>query len=668
MHLWGRLLLVVLLVGLMAPILPTYSTAQEDTPPLLHIGEVQGVVSDDLVEANIFDSPYVRERVQVAGIITNVMAINISGRVSYGFFLQEPVDATDGDPLTSDGIYAVSGGSLYLGDYPVTVGDSITIEGRVEEYYDMTRLIDVEFVSFASHIDDIDTVVPAIELNPQGLPDEVYRYYERIENMRVHVPAGSMVVAPTHWFSSSNDTEVYVVRADASIMQRANIFERRVFRDIHPLDDGEAGDNLYRLSVEANILKAQAGDYEINFPAYNTFDLFTNELTGNIIYAYGRYTLQIDVWPVVETLANPVDNNPLPLIDRADTFSIGTYNVENLYDFYNDPFDREDNPADLRLNYVPRSLEPYQTKVAKLAIAILSEMHAPDIVAFQEIEDQDVCVGGGQLHGTCSDEADNADGLTDVLHDVAIEIGRLTNGAVVYLPTIDRDSVDERGITQAYLYRSDRVELAEATEDHPIFGTRPTDPAGERFPQNTEVSNPKALNERFGFGLNTFDRAPLVALFRIYRHAIGEGDFIEVYVANNHFKSNPEENRALHEAQSNYNLALMQAVQAENPDVYYVLTGDLNSYRESSEISLIEAQMVNVSREFAPESDYTYIYAGQAQTLDYLFASPALGALLLDAGVVHINADYAYNLEADSSVPYHGGDHDPVVAIFGFPE
>ena len=660
-------LLLILLALVPLPASLANPPAQDEILAL-HIGEVQGVTSDDLENANIQKSDYNKDRVQLSGVVTNLIMIDNSGRKVYGFFLQETPENSDGDPHTSDGIQVITGAASTVDDYEVAIGDEITITAKVEEWYDFTRLRDVEFVSLDGHIDDLDTALPAIELNPQGTPAEIYRYYERIEGMRVSVPAGAVVVAPTHYFSSSDDSETYVVRSDHPIALRESIFERRVFRDVHTLDDGIDPENLYRISVEGNILKAQANDYAVNLPIYNTFDVFSTELTGNLIYAFGRYTMMIDTLPEVERNNNPQRNNTLTIPDRSNQFSVATANIENLYDYYNDPFDREDTPDDLNLNYVPRSLEAYQIHVTKVANQVFVGMHAPDIVAFQEIEDQDVCMDGGNWYGTCAEDVDNADGYPDVLQDVIAEISRLSNGEVEYIAVIDRDSADDRGIAQGFIYRADRVELVEPMADHPIFGERLDDPALEKYPQNGELSNPKALNERFGIGLDTFARAPLVGFFRIHREAVGSEDYVDIYFSNNHFKSVPDENIVLREGQATYNLELYEAVVAENPDAYFIIGGDLNSFSESSEMAILDDVLVNAS-EFVPaESNYTYIFAGQAQTLDYLFFSPTLAEQLASANIVHISADYSYQYETDAESLYRAGDHDPIVATFDFPE
>lgn len=656
---------IILLLILLITLIPT-ATMQEDAVPL-KIGEVQGSLPDEYENPQNFDSPYEGDWVQVSGMVTNLIMINASGREVHGFFLQELPEDSDGDPNSSDAIQVIIGISASLDDHLVRVGDLLTVIGRVEEYYELTRLHRPALVSVDGHIENIDEVLPPIEVNPIGTPQEISLMYERLESMRVYVPANSLVVAPTHIFSSTNDTEVYVIRGDHPVAQREDLFTRRVFRDPHVLDDGEPGDNLYRISVEANVLKGLADDYSVNLPVYDTYMIFTSPLVGNIIYAYERYTLQIEDLPDLDIVTTPANNTPPRAPERDDQFTVATFNVENLYDYYDDPFDRDDSPDDLNLNYVPRTLDAYETKITKIALAILNDLHAPDIIAFQELEDQDVCISGGQLYGVCSDEIDNADGAPDVLQDVAAAIAELSGDTVLYLSAIDRDSADYRGIAQGYLYRTDRVELPPADPGDPVLGERPDDPEAERYP-NQEVSNPKALNQRFAIGTPLFARAPVVGLFRIHHDAVGSDNYLDIYLSNNHLKSDPTGYNSLREFQATYNLSFIEALQAENPDVHFILLGDLNSFPESEELAVLEPTLNSLWDDIPPVSRYTYIYAGQSQTLDYIYITPNLNDILVDVSIAHTNADYAYHYETSPSTSLRAADHDPIIATFEFPE
>ena len=55
--------------------------------------------------------------------------------------------------------------------------------------------------------------------------------------MRGRVPAGALVTGGRDVFASTADSEVWVIRGDSPVAQRASAYARRVFRDAHPLDD-----------------------------------------------------------------------------------------------------------------------------------------------------------------------------------------------------------------------------------------------------------------------------------------------------------------------------------------------------------------------------------------------------------------------------------------------
>src|SRR5690606_12900348 len=114
------------------------------------------------------------------------------------------------------------------------------------------------------------------------------------------------------------------------------------------------------------------------------------------------------------------------------------------------------------------------------------------------------------------------------------------------------------------------------------------------YAYNQEVSNPKSLNMRIGPGTHAFERPPLVGLFRIHREAVGSDDYIEIYLSNNHLKSDPESFQGLRQQGTQFNVSFVHALQSENPDVYFAVLGDLNSFYDSVELSFLEPTLENL--------------------------------------------------------------------------
>jgi predicted extracellular nuclease len=65
-----------------------------------------------------------------------------------------------------------------------------------------------------------------------------------------------------------------------------------------------------------------------------------------------------------------------------------------------------------------------------------------------------------------------------------------------------------------------------------------------------------------------------------------------------------------------------------------------------------------------PASAYTYVFQGQAQTLDHQFVSAQLADELNRVRVAHVNADWPKDHPGDEA--RGASDHDPVVSRFMF--
>ena len=116
---------------------------------------------------------------------------------------------------------------------------------------------------------------------------------------------------------------------------------------------------------------------------------------------------------------------------------------------------------------------------------------------------------------------------------------------------------------------------------------------------------------------------------------------------------------------------------AGKPERWVVAGGDLNVYprpddpfpgKPSDQLgSLYEAGLFNLYDrilEERPSSAYTYVYRGQAGTLDHLMVSESARAACTAAHIVHINADYTAGPAGDGNPPRGVSDHDPVAARF----
>ena len=106
---------------------------------------------------------------------------------------------------------------------------------------------------------------------------------------------------------------------------------------------------------------------------------------------------------------------------------------------------------------------------------------------------------------------------------------------------------------------------------------------------------------------------------------------------NNHFKSGPDTCIAHRTEQAEYNAALVAFIQADKPNACIVLGGDLNIYPRPTISPMVRAinsgrsmtrpgteEPVGGPAEQAPESAYSYVYLGMAQTIDHMFVNQPL--------------------------------------------
>jgi len=582
-----------------------------------------------------------------------------------------------------------------IGSYTPTVRDEVILSGKVSEYYNMTELVSPFTITLVRSGVNLDSELAPVVANPPANLDDANKYWERLQGMRLQVPENSIVLGGRNVFSPA-DAEIWVSSPDSTVGMRTTSYTNRAFRDAHPLDDNYDptiwDGNGYRILMGSLGIKATLGDSTALIDPGRTFDTLTNAPVGGVNYTFSKYRIEITDQPTFNEGPDPAANNPPQVFDRSINYSIVDYNLENLYDYRDNPFSGCDfvgNAGCLKVapflaavtppyDYVPASDAAYQARLKDIAQQIVFDLHSPDILMVQEVENQDICkVTDGAL--TCG-TTDNADGKPDVLQELALTIA--ANGGPAYDAAFDRDSSDLRGIAPAFLYRTDRVELLPAAGDS-VLGTTPVIDGYTSVPYDSDISNPKTLNAVYSStgACETswvFPRAPDIGLFRIWSTSIDVGSYRDVYLINNHFKSTPDSCVAHRTEQAKYNAAIVAFLQAANPNALIVVGGDLNVYPRSDDIaygasdqlgslydpSLELKNLWEVLLSQAPESAYSYVYLGMAQTLDQMFVNAPMLADLNQFRIAHVNSDFPADYPDD--VARGTSNHDPNVAIFRY--
>jgi predicted extracellular nuclease len=719
-------------------------TAAVNVIPLVPIGAVQGTIADGQTS---FTSPLLNAEVAVRGVITQLTR---EGNGNRGLFLQNRPEHADGEPNSSDGIFLFNStfttirtdfdgpaNAEFGNNYPVAVGDELIVRGTVGQFFGMTQLAGASaFVWERTGAGlDVDSAVEIAEIDPPDDAGVSLRYFRRHLGMQMEVPAGSVVVNGRDVFSGT-DAEVWAIRGDHPVAQRDDPYARRVFRDAHPLDNNPGTDfddgNGYRFVLGSFGVKGSTNDPDAVLAPAKTFDTITQANRGGVYLSFGKYTVNVaDQLALDPSGVDPAANSPVQPADRDRELSVAAYNVENLYDFRDSPNSGCDFPGNPGcfgddggtvtppFDYVPDDDAAHQARLQRMAEQIRLDLHSPDVILVQETEAQDVCtvaddwtpetgasLGADRLDCDLENAgADNTrtDGRPDSLLELALVIAE--QGGPSYDAAFDLDSGDLRGITTAYLYRTDRVELLDAESDDPVLGSSPlVDYDGAPLPFNSDVQNPKALNaelpERVAStctssgatacdGLNVFSRGPSVGLFRVWRGEVGLSTWTDVYLVNNHQSSGPDTRVRQRTEQAAYNAAIAEAILTVDANARVLVGGDFNVFPRPDDPfapgapipgigvgpsdqlrALYDSELTNLYGELVanyPAAAFSFGFQGQAQTLDHLWVSPALLDELVDVRSAKINVDWPAT--ARGEVPAYGrfgvSDHDPEAGRFG---
>ena len=123
--------------------------------------------------------------------------------------------------------------------------------------------------------------------------------------------------------------------------------------------------------------------------------------------------------------------------------------------------------------------------------------------------------------------------------------------------------------------------------DDPVLGAAPAVVyRAPGLPENADVSNPKTLNAELPDdvdtstgtdGGNVFTRAPQVAHFLVAARP-GGTDTFDLWAISNHFSSGPDGRVGQRTEQAAYAAAIVEAIGAADPDARVVVGGDLNVF------------------------------------------------------------------------------------------
>ncbi|MFE0046896.1 endonuclease/exonuclease/phosphatase family protein [Streptomyces albireticuli] len=550
---------------------------------------------------------------QVAGVPGVVTAVRSFGSAR-GFWFQDP--NPDRNPATSEGIFVFTGSAAPS----VAVGDSVLVAGTVSEYYpggEKAGLQSVTQLTKATwEVKSSGNALPAaFRLRPSALPT---RYapdarggsieklplrpgtyaldrYESLEGMRVSVQDAPVIGA------TSEHKDLWVTA--------------------EPRRDRTArGGSLYgsyreqgsgRVKVVSLIPYAQRP-----FPVANVGDELTGTTAGPLDYDnFGGYTLQATE---LGTLKDRGLKRETTRKQREGELAVATYNVENL------------------------SPKTSQAKFDRLASALVTNLASPDIVALEEVQDD---------NGTTNDGAVDAGQTLRKLTDAVAAAGGPTYHWRQINPVDGQDGGQPGGnIRTAFLFNPARVSFVDTPGGDATTPVKVVRQGGKA----ALSASPGRIAPGDAAWANS--RKPLAGQFTFR----GE----RVFVVANHFNSKggdqgldsrfqaparPSETQRTQQAKL-VNTFVKQLLAADRR-ANVVVAGDLNDFQFSPAVKALTAggALTDLVDTLPKSERYGYVYQGNSQVLDHILTSRHMRSV--DYDIVHVNAEFADQ----------ASDHDPQV-------
>jgi predicted extracellular nuclease len=566
------------------------------------------------------------ERVTVEGVVT--------GRTSNGVFLQTEAGREDGLAQTSEGLFVFTGSEAPPAD--VVVGALVRATGAVVEFSGDGSGQTLTELSGAPSFSIIGTgampgpvTLTSAHLSPSG----GFGQLEHLESMLVYAPSLTTVSGTSGFFANATGGEA------TGVVTSNGVFYAVLGDTPRPIR--EAGLDL---PIAATFADQCAAGTACQIPVFDSnperLRIDSDRLGGAALDVTSGVVLS-DVLGIVDTgfltwSLLPVPNGlgsvganagPLPVaLPSPAQFTVASFNMQRFFDTLNDPG-----------SDVPLDPANYANRLGKASLVIRTMLNMPDVLAVQEVEK-----------------------LT-VLQALAARINADAGLADEYTAYLEEGN-DPGGIDVGFLVRS-RVRVssvqqvgADATFEDPVDGSI------------------DLLNDRPPLLLQATVRAPASRL---------DADIIVVV---NHLRS-------LDDVESNARVRVKRQKQAEFLAVMLddlqeqgavISLGDYNAFEVNDglvdvlgtvaghpaaddRVVVSSPDLVDPDFVIGAPGVYSYVFEGNAQTLDHILMSADAAELF--AGVQHarINADFPEVYRQDPSRVERLSDHDPAVAFFDFP-
>ncbi|WKA26142.1 choice-of-anchor I family protein [Bradyrhizobium roseum] len=665
--------------GITAAVSATQSVAtgtiQNDD--LIHIYDVQGAGHR---------SAYVGQLVTVRGIVTAIDASGTEngGNNPVGYYIQDAIG--DGDYRTSDGVFVFLGtGAGVTIPAGIVVGAEVQLTATVSEFASTNQLSTTQLnpvagttsivstgnaLPTAVRVGDVDNFATGLERKPAlvslgdddvdtappaGIYDPVNQgsdFWESLEGMRVTLED----VRVTSPFRSAFDEQFVTpnVGANSSTNPRGGL----TISDTTP-GTTQPADKVFDFNPERIQLDDEAG---VALPTgFQTGDRL-GDVTGVVNYANGQYEVNTTEAYGPVTTAN-LEKETTTIEANLDRIRVATFNVENLTPV-GQPVDGVPTPA---------------SKFAGLAAAIVNNLKTPEIIALQEVLDND----GATSSGTTS-----ASETLSQLIDAIVAAGGPRYVAIDSPPIDNIGGIPNGNQRVAYLYDplavspTSRNGLTDIVTDANGVKVQQFASANQIGQGNTDfTATRKSLPMEWSPVGYTDDQGG--TFWTVNNHLSSKGGSTPLYTTllDLPLYADPINGSSQQTGTSSEREGQAEAINAfvdgllangSATDDRIVVLGDLNDFQFFPVVDLVTGQLVRTTASpdgtpsvftpgtavlselisKLPENErYSYNFDGNAQALDHILVSNNL----LDSAqfdIVHINSEFIDQVS----------DHDPSVS------
>lgn len=514
-----------------------------------------------------------------------------------GFFVQEEAADADADPATSEGVFVgLASASTAL----PAIGDQVELTGTVKDgtsapAFGQTRIETTSYtvVSSANPLPPSTTIdVTAANAQTVGSGTNPTRsYYETLEGMRVTLALGVAWSGGTNKFG-----ELFLVPGAApGVLLRTDPVQPGLIGTVEDAGSGNPVNPYDPPSRSTTFVEADQNDT-------------VEGLTGPLAYTFGNYKIS----PQAGALPTVVDTGAAyPYAEIAPTapgqVRVVSFNVENFF------------PVGGALDGHIIDQAEFDEKRDGIVDAIGRLLHAPDVVAVQEIGDNNHL---GQSGGTSS---------LATLQTVAVRLGQLGYGTYTAYAL---EGNDNRGIDVGFLVKSTVSVLSGPDQRGGL----------------TAAGSCSDVSGRL------FDRPPLFIEVDLGA-AVGP-----TWIVSNHFssKSAPDSCRVAQATWVRDQVALLEAAGDE-----VIVTGDLNAFEDEGALATLQdgtTTLTNLRSTVAHDEAYSFQFNGVLQTLDHLLVTAGLHPSVQSFTYAHFDNDYAVRTAQPDG--HKVSDHDPPTLTF----